>query len=95
MILLVWNIDLYLYDLRILRYISLLEAILFNLIYIMMVGTELDLYYNRGLGIGNVHLDDSAIFDVMLAIFNGYMLIEFTPTAFVNATIILKEMTMN
>ena len=31
----------------------------------------------------------------MLAVFIGYMLIEYFPTAYINAAIIVKEMTLN
>ena len=95
MMLLIWNTDIYLYDLRILRYLSELEAIVFNAIYILMIGTELDLIYNGRLGIGELNVDSSNLIDMFLAIFIGYMLIEYFPTFYVNTSIIIKEMTLN
>ena len=60
-----------------------------------MVGTELDLIYNGRLGLGEVYVDSSNLIDMLLAIFIGYMLIEYFPTFYVNASIIVKEMTLN
>ena len=90
-----WNFDIYLYDLRILRYISELEAIIFNGFYILMAGTVLDLIFNGRLGIGSVEVDSSNFIDMLIAIILGYLLIEFFPTAYLNSAILVKELTLN
>jgi hypothetical protein len=48
MLLLVWNVDIYLYDLRIIRYLSLLYAVVFLAMFVLFAGVELDLVYVRG-----------------------------------------------
>lgn len=95
MLMLIWNFDIYLYDLRLLRYFSELQAIVFNAFYILMLGTELDLIYNGRLGLGELYVDASNVFDMMLAVVIGYLLIEYFPTAYINTAIIVKEMTLN
>ena len=52
----------------------------------MMLGTELDLIFNGRLGLGEIYVDSSNAFDLMLAVFIGYMLLEYFPTFYINAT---------
>ena len=56
----------------------------------MGIGIELDLVYVKG------KLEDSDnVFDLMFAVFIGYMLVDFFPTFVVNFVIVLKEATLN
>lgn len=87
---LVWNSDIYLYDLRIIRYLSELYAIIFLLGFVLMSGVELDLVYVKGA------LDKSdSIYDLLSALFIGYNLALFAPTLIVSVIIIGKELTLN
>ena len=88
--LLLWNNSIYLYDLRILRYASLLLAIVFNFLYFTGLCGGFDLYFVKG----RMEKTDNPI-DVFLTLIVGYVLLNLSPTAFVNFVIVLKELTMN
>lgn len=90
MLMLVWNWEFYLYDLRIIRYISEAEAIIFGLLYIFFVGVEIDLVYIKG------RLDkDDNIYDLLMALIFGYNLAMWAPTFITNFLILEKELTLN
>ena len=78
------------YDLRILRYVSLLSSIVFNVIYFTGICGEADLIFVKG----RMEKTDNPI-DVFLGLITGYILIDFAPTAYVNFLIVLKELTLN
>ena len=84
-----WNVDAYLYDARLVRYVFFIEALLFMFVYLSAFGVFLDLVMVKGA----IDKSDNA-FDVLLAIFIGYNLVEFAPTAFVNLVLCLKEFTL-
>lgn len=90
MLLLVWNNELYLYDLRIIRYFSEFMAAIFNVGYIMMVGIVLDLVYVKG----SLEKDNN-IYDLLMALYLGYNLFLHAPTFIVNFFIVAKELTLN
>lgn len=90
MLMLVWNWDLYLYDFRIVRYLSELYALIFIFAFLIMSGIELDLVFVKG------KLDKTDnIFDLLSALFIGYNLALHVPTFLVNVIIVLKELTLN
>ena len=88
--LLLWNEDIYLYDLRIIRYFVLLGAITFDFFYFGFFGMELDIVLIDG-----VHYKDNNLIELLLALIIGELLIYYAPTAVVNTFIILKEMTLS
>lgn len=90
MLMLVWNWDLYLYDLRIVRYLSELYALMFIFAFLIMSGIEIDLVFVKG------KLDKTDnIIDLLSALFIGYNLALHVPTFLVNAIIVMKELTLN
>ena len=88
--LLLWNTEVYLYDLRILRYISLFSAITFNVLYFTAICGEADLIFVKG----RMEKTDNPI-DVFLGLVTGYIILDLIPTAYVNFLIVLKEITLN
>lgn len=90
MLLLVWDVEIYLYDFRILRYFSELGAFTFAAAYLTMVGMWLDLVFVQGSWEKDVN-----IFDLLGALFVGYNLGLHAPTMIVNVLIIGKELTLN
>ena len=90
MVQLVWNVKTYLYDLRVMRYLAYFFAIAFIATYTTATAILMDLMFVKGKHAGS----DRAV-DLMFALFIGYNLVEFFPTAFTNTFIILKELTMN
>lgn len=89
---LVWNVDIYMYDLRIVRYISELGALVFVVGFVMYTGVEIDLVYVRG---ALSRQQAPNVFDVFSALFIGYNLALHVPTFLVNAIILLKEVSLN
>ena len=87
---LLWNTDVYLYDLRILRYSSLASAFTFGLIYFIAICGEADLIFVKG----KLQKTDSAI-DIFLGLITGYIIVDLFPTFLINAFIVLKELTLN
>ncbi len=85
-----WNTDVYLYDLRIVRYLSLISAIIFNIFYFTGICGEADLIFVKG----RMEKTDNPI-DVFLGLITGYILLDLAPTAYVNLLIVLKELTLN
>ena len=85
-----WNFEIYIYDLRIIRYISLITAVIYDAFYIIMAGTALDLVFVKG----KVE-DETNIYDVTRALILGYTSVLFLPTFGSNAYIVMKELTMN
>lgn len=85
--LLVWNNEMYLYDFRIVRYLSLLCAVLFSAFFLLMIGVELDLVFVNG--------SEDNLIDLMSALFLGYNLALHTPTLLVSVIIVAKELTLN
>ena len=85
-----WNIKTYLYDMRIFRYLFFGSSISFMLIYWISLAMFVDLVIVKGKMQGR----DKGV-DMMMAMFIGYNLVEFIPTAFCSTFIILKELTMN
>lgn len=88
--LLLWNDDLYLYDLRIIRYFVLLGAITFVGFYLFALAVELDLVLLEG----KIYKQDSAA-ELILALIIGELLLYYAPSMLVNSLICLKEMTLN
>lgn len=88
--LLLWNTDVYLYDLRILRYVSLTSAIVFNVLYFTGICGEADLIFVKG----RMEKTDNPI-DVFISLVTGYVLLDLAPTFYVNLLIALKELTLN
>ena len=85
-----WNFEIYIYDLRIIRYFSLIAAVMYDIFYVIMAATALDLVLVKG------KMEDEAnIYDITLALTLSYTSILFLPTFMENALIFLKEMTMN
>ena len=80
--------EIYLYDFRIIRYISLLLAGFVDTMYLIMVREELQLIYYKT-------RDDIIKIDVFFSLIFGYTLIMFLPTFLIDFFIILKEMTLN
>ena len=80
----------YLYDLRILRYTSLISAIVFNVLYFSGVCGEADLIFVKG----RMEKTDNPI-DVFITLVTGYVILDLVPTAYVNFLIVLKELTLN
>jgi len=90
MLMLVWNWDLYLYDFRIVRYLSELYALMFIFAFLIMSGIEIDLVFVKG------KLDKTDnIIDLLSALFIGYNLALHVPTFLVNVIIVMKELTLN
>ena len=90
MLLLVWNVELYLYDCRIMRYISEMSAIAFIVGFVMMSGVELDLVFVQG-----ALEKDNNVIDLLSALVLGYNLALHAPTLIVNVLIVGKELTLN
>lgn len=90
MLMLVWNFDVYLYDLRLIRYLSAFCALIFVIGFILMTGVELDLVFVKGAA---QKADD--VFDLLGALFLGYNLALLTPTLIVSVIILGKELTLN
>lgn len=89
-ILLTWNFDIYLYDLRIVRLVMAALAVLFWVVYIISAAVWADLVFLKE-AIG----DKGTIYDIMIVLFIGYNLMYNIPTAVINAIIIGKELTLN
>ena len=85
-----WNIKTYLYGMRIFRYLFFGSSITFMLIYSIALAMLVDLVIVKGKMQGR----DKGV-DMMMAMFIGYNIVEFIPTAFCSTFIILKELTMN
>lgn len=90
MYLLLWNEDWYLYDLRIVRFLSLAGAITFMIFYMAGVAVEVDLLVVEGI----INNTDSW-FTMLMALIFGELVLYYSPTALVNTFIILKESTLN
>ena len=90
MYLLLWNDEFYLYDFRLVRYMVLLAAMVFNFIYACWVSAELEIVWVEG----TIYKEDNAV-EVILALVLGELIIYYFPTFLVNLFIILKEMTLN
>ena len=95
-----WNVQSYLYDLRVLRYIFFGAAIIFMAIYWVSSAILIDLMFVKGRHAGDKKLSwfgskgkDRAP-DLLFALFVGYNLVEFMPTAFSASFYIIKELTM-
>ena len=90
MYMLLWNEDLYLYDLRLLRYFVVFLAIVFEFFYACGVSAELELVWLEG----KIYKEDNAV-ELVLALVIGELIIYYFPTALINMFIIMKEMTLN
>lgn len=90
MLLLLWNNEIYIYDFRIVRYMSFFVAIAFDIFYLVMAGTSADLVFVKGKA-----EDDANVYDILLALILGYSSIFLLPTFMENAMIVMKELTMN
>ena len=90
MYMLIWNEDLYLYDLRLLRYFVVFLAIVFEFFYACGVSAELELVWLEG----KIYKEDNAV-ELVLALVIGELIIYYFPTALINMFIIMKEMTLN
>jgi len=89
MIPLMWNSEIYLYDFRIWRYLSLGFAVSFILIYTGILTDFVNLVWVESA------LKDQNPFDVIRAVFAGFFVVFFIPNAWVNGFIILKELSLN
>ena len=87
MLFLVWNVQIYMYDLRILRYLVLLAALIFDLMYFFFGCMLFDYAYYRH--------DTSNVFEIFQALFIAYCIGLYFPTALINYTILFKELTLN
>ena len=90
MLLLLWNNEIYIYDFRILRYMSLMAALAFDFCFVIMAGTAVDLIYVKGKA-----EDDTNVYDIFFALIVGYSTLFLIPTFLENAMIVMKELTMN
>jgi len=85
-----WNFEIYIYDFRIIRYMSLIAAVIYDTFYIIMSASALDLVFVKG------KAEDAAnVYDVTSALILGYTSLLFLPTFATNLMIFMKEMTMN
>jgi hypothetical protein len=91
MFLLIWDVDFYLYDLRIVRYISFAQALVFDAAYMMLF--LLDAYML--ILVDEWAAGNGVIGNAFAVTIMSYCLIEFAPTFYVNAEIAGKEFTMN
>ena len=87
---LLWNFQFYLYDFRMVRYVSLITAITFILGYVMVVAKTIELYFIKA-GIE----DDVNFIDVIQTLILAYISIIYSPTFLINLIIFLKELTLN
>lgn len=78
------------YGLRILRYISFAAAIVFDLLYIVLATTTVDLIFIKG-----EKEDDANVYDILYAFILSYLTMFLLPTFGSNLMIVFKEITMN
>jgi hypothetical protein len=91
MVFLLANAEIYIYDCRILRWISYIMALVFDFIYICMIGNEINnIYYNI-----SPNITEANLYDLLFAIILGFFILSYLPTFLVNTFIILKELTMS
>lgn len=90
MYLLLWNDELYMYDLRIIRYFVLMEAIMFIISYFFSFAVLFDLVIVEG----QIYYEDN-LPEMLLALIIGELGIYYMPTALINMLIIMKEMTLS
>lgn len=86
------DIEVYIYDLRIIRWISWPLAAIFFVGWFYFLICELYLIYKRGMDEDD---NDHKLYNVLNAIFVGYTVAFLAPTAISNFFICLKEPFMN
>lgn len=89
-LLLLTNTDVYLYDFRLTRYLSFGLAMSFDLIYLMFLAKVYDLLFIKAI---KEKSDDA--YDALSVVVLGYGVVFFAPDFYMNASIVLKELTMS
>ena len=87
---LLFNLDFYLYDFRLSRYLSFGLAMSFNLVYLMVLARVYDLLFIKAI---KEKSDDP--YDVLSTVVLGYGVLFFAPDFLVNSLIFLKELTLS
>lgn len=93
--LLLSNTELYLYDLRPLRFVSFVLAVVFDLWYIAIIGADIEMVNSNERDWEHVDDTNKVVFDALFVTFLSYLGLEFFPTFLVNMLILMKELTMN